>query len=55
MKYLLLLIFPIFSFAQDKFKVEYERVKFMDFGNDHDSSSQEYSRPKYFEVVGNNN
>ncbi len=55
MKYLLLLIFPIFSFAQDKFKVEYERVKFMEFGNDHDNSSQEYSKPKYFEVVGNNN
>lgn len=57
MKYLLLIFLPIFSFAQEKFKVEYEVRKFMNFGKTEQDLETEkrYSRPLYIELTGDNN
>lgn len=57
MKYLLLIFFPIFSFGQEKFKVEYEVRKFMNFGKTEQDLETEkrYSRPLYIELTGDNN
>jgi GLPGLI family protein len=59
MKYIILFLIPISIFAQDKFKVEYERRYFINL-NDPNPESKKlreeiFSKPKYIELAVNGN
>jgi len=58
MKYLLFILFPISLFAQDKFKVEYERRMFIKLeGNSPQNKAMEeqFSKPVFIELLGDEN
>lgn len=54
MKHLLLIFLPIFSFAQEKFKVEYEIRNYVTISNTSPEKAKQleeaYSKPKFYEL-----
>ncbi|HBX63370.1 MULTISPECIES: GLPGLI family protein [unclassified Empedobacter] len=59
MRYLLLIVLPIFNFAQEKFKVEYEIRNFVTVSNTSPEKAKQleeaYSKPKYYELFVDKN